>query len=106
VFEYMVLVALIPNLTITDSEHFLFSVPLLAWVINFLFIRKPGYLLTWLIVIILSLYGGNLREVIGIATSRWMTATGILGLGNILLIGIGVYLMIKSPGKSEKFNTI
>ncbi len=46
VFEYLVLIALIPNLTVTDSEHFLFSVPLIAWIINFLFIRKPGYLLT------------------------------------------------------------
>lgn len=102
VFEYLVLIALIPNLTVTDSEHFLFSVPLIAWVINYLFIRKPGLLLTASTVIILFLYGGNLREMIGAPISKWMTATGILGLGNILLVGMSVYLMIKSPGNSNE----
>jgi hypothetical protein len=106
VFEYLVLVALIPNLTVTDSEHFLFSVLLIAWVINFLFIRKPGYLLTALVVMILFLYGGNLREAIGAPASKWMTTAGILGLGNTLLICMSVFLMIKNPGKSEKINTI
>jgi hypothetical protein len=94
VFEYLVLVALIPNLTVTDSEHFLFSVPLIAWVINYLFIRNPGYLLTAFVVIILFLFGGNLREAIGAPLSKWMTATGILGLGNLLLIAMSVYLMV------------
>ena len=106
VFEYLVLIALIPNLTVTDSEHFLFSVPLIAWLINFLFIRKPGYLLTAFVVIILFLYGGNLREAIGTPASKWMTTAGILGLGNILLIGMSVFLMIKNPGKPDKINTL
>jgi hypothetical protein len=106
VFEYLILIALIPNLTVTDSEHFLFSVPLIAWVINYLFIRKPGYLLTALVVMILCLYGGNLREAIGAPASKWMTTTGILGLGNILLIGMSVFLMIKNPGKRDKINTL
>lgn len=106
VFEYLVLIALIPNLTVTDSEHFLFSVPLIAWVINYFFIRKPGYLLTVLVVMILFLYGGNLREAIGAPASKWMTTTGILGLGNILLICMSVYLMIKNPGKPDKINTL
>ena len=106
VFEYLILIALIPNLTVTDSEHFLFSVPLIAWVINYLFVRKPGYLLTVLVVMILFLYGGNLREAIGAPASKWMTTTGILGLGNILLIGMSVFLMIKNPGKPDKINTL
>jgi len=106
VFEYLILIALIPNLTVTDSEHFLFSVPLIAWVINYLFIRKPGYLLTVLVVMILFLYGGNLREAIGAPASKWMTTTGILGLGNILLIGMSVFLLIKNPGKPDKVNTL
>jgi len=106
VFEYLILIALIPNLTVTDSEHFLFSVPIIAWVINYLFIRKPGYLLTVLVVMILFLYGGNLREAIGAPASKWMTTTGILGLGNILLIGMSVFLLIKNPGKPDKVNTL
>jgi hypothetical protein len=106
VFEYLVLIALIPNLTVTDSEHFLFSVPLIAWVINYLFVRKPGYLLMALVVMILFLYGGNLREAIGAPASKWMTTTGILGIGNILLIGMSVFLMIMNPGKPDKINTL
>ena len=106
VFEYLVLVAIIPNLTVTDSEHFLFSVPLIAWLINYIFINKPGYLLITLTAIILLLYGGNLREAIGAPVSRWMTAQGILGLGNILLVGMSVYLMIINPSKSDKTKSI
>ena len=102
VFEYLLLVALIPNLTVTDSEHFLFSVPLITWLINYIFIRKPGYLVTIIICIILLMYGGNLRELIGTPASRWMTETGILGLGNILLIGVSIYVMIFQPGKELK----
>jgi hypothetical protein len=55
---------------------------------------------------ILFLYGGNLREAIGAPASKWMTTTGILGLGNILLIGTSVFLMIKNPGKPDKINTL
>jgi hypothetical protein len=106
VFEYLVLLALIPNLTVTDSEHFLFSVPLIAWVINYLFIRKPGYLLSVLVIIILFLYGGNLREAIGAPASKWMTTTGILGLGNLLLIGMSIYMMLVNPGKPDKINSL
>lgn len=101
VIEYLLLVALIPNLTVTDSEHFLFSVPLLALILNYLFIRKPGYIYATIIIFILFLYGGNLRELVGEKLSQWMTATGILGLGNILLVGFSIFLMIKEPVHPE-----
>ncbi len=106
IFEFLVLVALIPNLTVTDSEHFLFSVPLIAWVINYLFLLKPGYLLTSLSVIILFMYGGNLREVVGANLSKWMTAQGILGLGNLFLIGFSIYLMLMNPKKAGQINIL
>jgi hypothetical protein len=106
IFEYLVVLALIPNLTVTDSEHFLFSVPLIAWVINYLFFRSPGYQFTIFVIVILFLYGGNLREIIGKPASMWMTATGILGLGNLLLIGMSIYLMIKSPARADNLNTL
>lgn len=101
-FEYIVLVALIPNLTITDSEHFLFSVPLIAWIINYLFIKKPSYIFAIITILILFLYGGNLRELVGKQASRWMTDTGILGLGNIILIGYSILLLnLKEKNKTQ-----
>ena len=92
VFEYVLLVAIIPNLTVTDSEHFLFSVPLIAWLINYIYIRKPGRPIVILILTTILLYDINIRDLIGKSLSQWMTATGILGLGNLLMIGAGIYL--------------
>jgi hypothetical protein len=100
VFEFILLVALIPNLTVTDSEHFLFSLPLIAWLINYIFIRKPRITLTIIIVAAILLYDMNLRDLIGKSLSRWMTETGILGLGNLMMIGVGIYLFAKDQRKS------
>jgi hypothetical protein len=95
VFEFFVLVALIPNITVTDSEHFLFSLPLITWLINYIFIRKPHIIFQILIVFVILLYDINIRELLGMKLSRWMTDTGILGLANLLIIIGSVYFFMK-----------
>jgi hypothetical protein len=77
--------ALVPNLVITDQEHFLFSLPLIAFLMAKLFRR------TSLIALSLFLVGTFLcalrsSDLWGNDLEAWWTAQGALGIGNLLLI--------------------
>ena len=88
VFEYFFLLALIPNLTVTDFEHFMFSLPLIAFIVMYLLNNSKQYWVLGISIISFLLYGGNLRDIIGAHASSWMTLHGILGIGNLMIVGI------------------
>ena len=91
--EYFVILALIPNLVVTDTEHFLLSLPVLILIWDYLlYFRKGERLLVSLVVVACLLYGGNWHDAVGDRLSKWMGQNGILGLGNLLLIFIGVWI--------------
>jgi hypothetical protein len=92
IFEYFFILALIPNLTLTDFEHFMFSLPLIAFIIMQLFNTKKQFLLLAVSILSFFLYGGNLRDIVGIRLSAWMTGNGILGLGNLMIVGISFFI--------------
>ncbi|MCF8298016.1 MAG: glycosyltransferase 87 family protein [Saprospiraceae bacterium] len=92
-FEFVLLIALIPNITHTDSEHFLLSLPLIFVVIQQAFYSKPkNYLVLILSIIAFLLYGGNFYDLLGKDLSLWVTKTGFLGLGNVIIILISIYI--------------
>jgi hypothetical protein len=105
-FEYFILIALIPSITVTDSEHFLLTLPLIAWLINYIVIRRPHIFYKVLIIISLLLYDINLHDIIGTKLSRWMTETGILGLANLLIIVVSVYLFSKERLADEQLKEV
>ena len=77
--------ALVPHLVITDQEHFLYSLPLIAFTLSSLFNqRRPLALACFAAAMLLyatrssDLWGSQLE-------SRWV-AHGALGLGNLLLL--------------------
>ena len=86
VFEYFWVLAVIPNLTVTDFEHFMFSLPLISLLFFYLLSQKPPVWITMLSVIAFVLYGGNIRDMVGKTISAWMTTNGILGLGNMMIV--------------------
>lgn len=96
-FEFFFLIALVPNITNTDTEHFLFSLPVLLFILNFLKSKKPGPLITIVSVSGFIFYGGNLGDFIGKPLSQWMFQIGATGFGNLLLLG--VFLTIWLPPK-------
>ncbi len=92
-FEFVFLVALIPNITHTDSEHFLLSIPLILLLLQNVFYLKPmNYFVLILSVIALILYGGNFYDLLGKDISLWVTKTGLLGLGNMIIIILSVLI--------------
>lgn len=91
-FEFLLLIALIPSLVLTDTEHFMFSIPLVVFILIYLFTSRN------LALIIASsiaffFYLGHLGDLLGNA-SDVITKLGGLGVGNLLIIGIALYIFI------------
>ena len=83
--EFLILVALVPNLVNTDTEHFLLSIPLIIYLMGLMNKNTP----LWFkisVIFSLFLYGINIHDLIGNTISNWLSVYGILGLGNLLII--------------------
>jgi hypothetical protein len=85
IFEYLLILAIIPSITLTDTEHFLLSIPLLLYLLHYLITINNNKLLLAFSIAVLFMYGGNWNDVLGPA-SEWMNTHGVLGVGNVLLI--------------------
>jgi hypothetical protein len=85
VFSYLVLLALLPNILITDTEHFLYSTPIILFSIYYLYVNNN---LKYTIVFIMFsiLYGINSTDILGRDLSGKFEEYGILGLANLGLI--------------------
>ena len=84
---YLMIIAFIPNLTVTDSQHYLFCLPLIMLLIGCLLYNKNIPLFLKILSIIgLVFYGGNWHDLIGHSVSVYITNNGFLGLGNMLII--------------------
>jgi hypothetical protein len=97
-FQFHLLVALVPSLTLTDTEHFLFALPLVAWLLHHLVPRADPRWLAFLAMPILFAYGGNWEDALG-PMSRWMVHHGVLGAGNMGLVILSCYLYFR-PGSN------
>jgi len=93
IFSYFILIGIIPNILITDVEHFLFSLPLISMVILYLQQIKKYY---WsiLFMVAILIYGGNSSDLIGNDLSIKVKLWGFVGIGNLMILGsaISVYL--------------
>jgi hypothetical protein len=96
IFEWWMLLALIPNLFRTDSEHFLSTAPLLAFIVFFIASRRIFWMIPVMIVLIFF-YGANSTDLLGSNLSDRLFSMGLLGLSNLLLIMLacGVFLAFK-----------
>lgn len=81
-FSVMVLFALTPNFLITDTEHFLFSVPLIWWILTrFSYYNLPEKM--WMVLGVFLYAFNPVKEF------------GTLGIGNLLLIVLAIHSYIK-----------
>lgn len=95
-------VALVPNLVITDTEHFLVVLPLILLSLSLL----ERYRLTKesvIFIILLFIYGGNSSDIIGMKASLKYDSLGLLGISNFLIIIFTLYLFIKYEIKMTKY---
>ena len=85
IIHLFVLIAFIPNVFITDTEHFLFSLPLISILIQYFSIPKR---FVWipLIAFMIFLYGGNSTDMMGDYLNENYKIMGLLGIGNLMII--------------------
>ena len=88
---FFFIIAITPNILITDNEHFIFSLPLIAFIIIYLKSYKNYYILT-LFVIAALMYGGNSTDLVGKVLTLKIKFWGLLGIGNLMIVSIAMYL--------------
>ncbi|MCX6235193.1 MAG: glycosyltransferase family 87 protein [Bacteroidetes bacterium] len=89
IMEWFILIAVIPNLVKTDSEHFLVCAPLITFIIYSINQRK----LYWFIpifIFLIFLYGGNSTDLFGRELSDKLFWMGLIGLSNLLLLMVAL----------------
>lgn len=89
--EYLVLVALVPSLTLTDTEHFLLAMPLVLYAVIGAMDPRTPRILAWATVPVLLAYGGNWEDLLGPLSDRYVHH-GVLGIANVALIVLAVLL--------------
>jgi len=89
--DVFILVALIPNLVITDSQHFLFSIPMLCLILIHLFIN-PSKVIIVLFSILFFFYGMNSNDLLGNPLSNTLDTYSTIGVSNLLLVLLFLYL--------------
>ena len=99
---YFVLIAIIPNLLLTDTEHFLYSLPLVILLLNYLWLTKNIYEISAFVVLIFF-YALNSSDILGHKLSDKFDEMGLLGISNLLLIAFSLYITFKKiiPTRNE-----
>jgi hypothetical protein len=90
-FFLALFMAFIPNFFVTDSQHFLLSIPLVMFLIYRAFqTRNWKY---WMLFSVgMLLFSFDSSDLWGKDLSRWFTQIGILGLGNLVFIVSSQYV--------------
>jgi hypothetical protein len=104
-FEYFLLMASIPNLTATDTEHFLFSIPLLVFVFRYLWESRTYIYLAALVTTCIFSYADFGSDIIGKPASVWIELNGLTGLGNLAILTVGLILYIRWDSRQVEFKT-
>ena len=94
-FEWFLLIALVPNLIKTDWVLLLFSAPLIAFMVFCTASRKQYW---WIpvLVILLFFYGANSDDLLGRDLSHTILVSGLMGLGNFLLVVVALLMFLQS----------
>ncbi len=77
--------ALVPNLVITDQEHFLFALPLIVFMLAHLFTKWDPLVLV-LFLVGVALYSLRSTDLWGSAIENRIAGMGALGIGNLMLV--------------------
>ena len=89
--DIFLLISLLPNILITDTEHFLFSIPIITYLTTYLKFHKDSYILMLFIIGVLF-YSLNSSDLLGHHLSELVENYGLLGIGNLVFIGIFMYV--------------
>jgi hypothetical protein len=90
-FEFFLLISLIPSLTITDTEHFLFSIPLIMLILAYLFRSREWYFVIFSVLSFIF-YVGTWGDLLGSFSLR-LEQLGSVGIGNLLIVVLSFLIM-------------
>lgn len=93
IYYYFILIAVVPSILITDTEHFLFSLPLIALLITKIVNEKIKWQMILLLIVML-MYGGNSSDIWGKNLAGKFENFGMLGLSNLMMVIWGIVMMI------------
>lgn len=100
VIHLAVLIAVIPNVFITDTEHFIFSLPIITILILHFSVKKR-FLWVPLVAFFIFLYGGNSTDMMGDTLNEYYKKMGLLGIGNLALIVMVMLIYAKNHNDWE-----
>jgi hypothetical protein len=100
---FFLLIALIPNLAHTDTEHFMWTWPLIAY--TMMQLMQLDKKKQWIYGIILGLafipYCLNSPDIVGKPTQLLFDEGGLLGVANLVIIAVSIHLYLKFGSKSS-----
>jgi hypothetical protein len=96
---YFCLLAIVPNIVVTDTEHFLLSLPLIMILLRYIAENK-NRLLTAEFVILIFFYEGNSTDLLGKNLSGRFEGMGLLGISNLIIITSVLILVFSITKKS------
>jgi hypothetical protein len=100
--ECFLSIAILPSILNTDSEHFLYSLPLILLITFDVFHRKQPLLFICLFLLFL-LYGTNSNDIVGKTIGDFYDRIGAVGISNLLLVSWGCYLYFANkPGLKNR----
>ncbi|MBX2950159.1 MAG: DUF2029 domain-containing protein [Crocinitomicaceae bacterium] len=100
-FRWMVVfMAFVPNFFVTDTQHFLLSVPLILFLIYELITRRS--VVAWSVFVLgFGLFSLNSNDLLGSHISDFMYIKGMLGIGNLLFIGLYIFVFMSNEKRSR-----
>ena len=93
IIEWFLIMAMLPNIVNTDTEHFLASAPIITFIIYFI-ASKRRYWLIPVMSILIFFYGANSQDVLGKDFSYRLFSMGLIGFSNLLLIMMALLLYL------------
>jgi hypothetical protein len=105
--EVFFIVAIIPNLTHTDTEHFIWSWPLIAFVVSIMLrIKFYGYKLYILFLTIAFIpYVLNSPDIVGKPLRNLFDEGGGLGIANLLFVLLAFFLVVFHREQMKQLDT-
>ncbi len=92
-FEWFLLIAVLPNLIKTDWVVLLFSAPLIVFMIFYIAYHKK-YVWIPVLFILLFFYGANSDDLLGRSLSHAILQSGLMGLSNFFLIIASLFMFL------------
>jgi hypothetical protein len=98
IMEWFTLIAIIPSIFKTDTEHFLMTLPIIVYILIYLF-NSRNIATTALFIMLIIMYAGNSSDWLGRGLSEKIQNWGILGVGNILILALAFYCYFRQNKK-------